>query len=177
MLLAVLTLITFPLKSENGEALTIYNPQRLPRRFGFDQGAMLVTGSTCINVWEAESRYVGASRDALPGDFDSIFWACKSRESVRSAEGAFYSFRCFKVFIQFVILNSAGPTIFVHAVLIPTRDPFLRVIKNFEGSTMPVEKARRQAESAPVQEVELPPQARLHPAPDHLSRPNPLRLA
>lgn len=73
MLLAVLTPITLPLKSKSGEAMTIYSPQRLLRQFGFDQGTVLVLGSTCIDIWEAEYGYAGEGRDALLGDFDSIF--------------------------------------------------------------------------------------------------------
>lgn len=86
--LAVLTPITLPSRSESGEVLTTYSPQRLFRQFGYDQGAVLVLGSSCIGVWEAEAGYVGASRDALLGDFDSIFWPCRSREGVRSVGGA-----------------------------------------------------------------------------------------
>lgn len=87
-----------PLKSESGEGLTTYSPQRLLRQFGFDQVTVLVTGSTCIDVWEAESRYLGGGRGALRGDFDSIFWPCKSREGVHSAGWALYWLRCLEVF-------------------------------------------------------------------------------
>lgn len=55
---------------------------------------------------------------------------------------------------------------FAAPILIPARDPFLRVIKNFEGSTMPIDKARRQIEVAPASEPTESPRVRLPPPPE-----------
>lgn len=109
--LALLTPITLHSRSESGEVLTTYSPQRLLRQFGYDQGALLVLGSSYIGVWEAEARYVGVDRDALLGDFDSLFWPCRSREGVRSAGGAMYWLRCLDSFTTFVAANNGEPSI------------------------------------------------------------------
>lgn len=69
---------------------------------------------------------------------------------MRSPGGALYWIRCIKVFTQFVAQDGVDPTMFAAPVFIPVRDPFLRMIKNFEGLTVPVDKARRQAEVAPA---------------------------
>lgn len=62
-------------------------------------------------------------------------------------------------------LDSTNPTLFACVVLIPTRDPFFRVNKDFEGSTVHVEEVRRQVEDASLQEVVPSPKARSHPIP------------
>lgn len=155
--LALLTSITLPSRSESGEVLTTYSPQRLLCQFGYDQGAVLVLGSSCIGVWEVEARYVGAGRDALLGDFDSLFWPCRSREGVRSAGGAMYWLRCLDSFTTFVAADSDEPSIVAPIVLIPARDPFLRASKEFDGSMLPVDEAQKQTEDAPAQELVAPP--------------------
>lgn len=121
----------FPSKSESGEVLTTYRPQRLLHQLGFDQGVVLVRA--VLGVWEAESY-----RNALFGDFELIFWPSKSREGDPSVGGALYWLRCLKAFTQFIVPNSVDPTIFAPVVLIPVRDPFLRATKDFGGSTIPI---------------------------------------
>lgn len=122
-------------------------------------------GGSCIGVWEAEARYVGAGRDALLGEFDSLFWPCRSREGVRSAGGAMYWLRCLDSFTRFVAADSAEPSINAPVILIPARDPFLRASKEFDGSTLPLDEARKQTEDAPAQELVAPPVAQPAPAP------------
>lgn len=90
LLLAVLMPNMLPSKSESGEVLVTYSPQRLLRQFEFDQGAVLVSGNTCIGFWEVEFHYGGEGRGMLMGDFNFVFWPCKAREAVRSPEGALY---------------------------------------------------------------------------------------
>lgn len=112
------------LKTESREALTTYSPQRLLRQFGFIQGVVLVLGSPCVGVWEAEYRYTSTGRDTLSVDFDLIFWPSKSREGVLSAGGVLYWLRCLKAFGQFVAPKSPDPTLLSPVVLIPARDPY-----------------------------------------------------
>lgn len=81
-------------------------------------------------------------------NFDSIFCPCKSREGVCSFGGAFHWLKCIKTFTRFVAPSSEDATLFSALVLIPARDLFLWMIKNFKGWRVPIEEARRQVEAA-----------------------------
>lgn len=81
----------------------------------------------------------------LMGDFNSAFWPCTAREGM-----ALYWIKCIEAFTRFVVPNSEDPTIFATLALIPARDPFLWVIKNFEGPTVLVDEERRQVEVTPT---------------------------
>lgn len=59
ILLAMITPTMLPLRSGKGETLITCNPLRLLRHLGFHQGAVWVTGRSCISVWDGESHYVG----------------------------------------------------------------------------------------------------------------------
>lgn len=150
MLLAVLAPTTLPSITESGEALTSYSPQRVMRQFGLDQGAVVVLGGSYRGVWEAEGRFTWSGRDSVLAEWDSIFWPSLSREGALSPGGALYWLRCLESFAQFVAPDSLDPVLFASVVLIPTRDPYLRANKEFEGSTLQTAKARKQLEDTPV---------------------------
>lgn len=71
-----------------------------------------------------------------------------SLEGVRSPGGVLYWMRCIKAFTKFVASNNRDPPVFAALVLVPTRDLYLGGIKNYEGPTMSVDEARKQAEGA-----------------------------
>lgn len=173
VLLAVLAPTTLPLSTESGEALTSYSPQRLMRQFGLDQGAVVVLGESCLDVWEAEDRFTQSGRDALLVEWDSVFWPSLSMEGALSPGGALYWLRCLEAFTQFVAPDSPNPTLLAPVVLIPARDPYLRGNKEFEGSTLQAAEARKQLEDISVPEaVHQPPAS---PQPSHSAKSTALR--
>lgn len=168
-----------PLNIENGEAITTYNPQRLMRQFGFGQGALVVLGESCLGIWEAEGRYTNTEREALLADWDSIFWPSISREGVLSVGGALYWLRCLKAFDQFTTPNSPDSLLLAPVVLIPARDPYLRVNEEFDGSNLLMEEARRQLKDAPAPEAAPQPRIQSQPQSQPLpqARPQPSQSA
>lgn len=110
------------------------------RQFGFDQGAVVVLGGSCLGVWEAEGRFTQSGKDNLLVEMDSIFWPSLRREGALSAWGALCWLRCLEVFTQFVVPDSPDPVLLAPMVLIPTREPYLRANKEFEGSTLPCQR-------------------------------------
>lgn len=109
-------------------------------------------GNTCINVWEAESPYVGEGRDMLMDNFDSIFWPCKARDGMRSPGGALYWIQCIEAFTRFVAPNSQDSSMFAALIPVLARDLYLQIIKSFQDSTVPVDEARKQIKATPAQE-------------------------
>lgn len=123
------------------------------RQFGFDQGAVVVLGGSCLGVWEAEGRFTQSGKDNLLVEMDSIFWPSLSREGALSAWGALCWLRCLEVFTQFVAPDSPDPVLLAPMVLIPMREPYLRANKEFEGSTLLAAEVRKQIGDAPVPEA------------------------
>lgn len=156
MLLAVLAPTTLPSITESGEVLTSYSPQRLLRQFGLDQGAVVPLGESCLGVWEAEGRFTSSGRDMVLAGWSSVFWPGLSREGALSPGGALYWLRCLEAFTQFVAPDSPDPVLLAPVVLIPTRDPYLRASKDFEGSTLQTAKARKQLGDIPVPKALVP---------------------
>lgn len=72
-LLGVSASILIPLKLERGEIMVTYSPEHILRQFGYAEGDIPMVGGNCVNVWEAESFYVGDGRDCLLGALTSIF--------------------------------------------------------------------------------------------------------
>lgn len=81
-----------------------------------------------------------------------------------SAGGTLYWLRCLEAFGQFVAPNSPDPLLLSPVVLIPARDSYLRASKEFEGSTVFVEEARKRAEDTPTLEAAPSPRPQPQPA-------------
>lgn len=57
---------TSPSNLDMKESVTIYSPQRIPRQFGLDQGAVSITSDACFSsVWEFESGFINQGMDKI----------------------------------------------------------------------------------------------------------------
>lgn len=86
---------------------------------------------TCIIVWDAECRSVRGGQDYLSGNYSPMYWPYMELEGVQSPRGASIG-RCVEAFTKFVASNSRDPPVFVVPVLVPARDLYLRVTKNYK---------------------------------------------
>lgn len=68
-LLGMIAPTLLPSKLESGESIVTNIPQRMQRQFWYDHGVVWMIKDNCVNVWEAESRFIGDSRTVCWGAF------------------------------------------------------------------------------------------------------------
>lgn len=125
--------------SESGDTLVAYNPQRVPRQFGLNQGDEIARGCCWIHKWGSR-RFVGQLHFyflAHPGQTGSpIIRRCTSLA------------RCIETFPEFISPQSVMPRQFALPVTVYARDLYLHTNKDRTSLKMLLDSVNRQQHDA-----------------------------
>lgn len=80
-----------------------YNPQRVMRQFGYDQGTIIITEQLATSSdLLAESIFVSQGKHQILAGMESFFWPGLARVGVKLPGGALYWQNCIRVMKKFV---------------------------------------------------------------------------
>lgn len=82
--------------------------------------------------------------------FTSFYWPILAKEGTRLPGGALYWMRCIELFNTFMSQDNKGSLIYVMLVAVYTREPLLRVQKEYSGPTMSLGIHKRTIPAPPM---------------------------